>query len=83
MDTSVKETLNLKPNNKNKNKTKQNTGTKHSEIWNTMTRPSLQIIGIEEEEKIQVKDTENIFNKIIEKKNPPQRYKKHTEHQID
>ncbi|KAL6048104.1 hypothetical protein STEG23_029547 [Scotinomys teguina] len=35
------------------------------EIWDTMKRPNLRIIGIEEEES-QLKNSENIFNKIIE-----------------
>ncbi|KAL6090872.1 hypothetical protein STEG23_021833 [Scotinomys teguina] len=42
-----------------------------------MKRPNIRIIGIEEGEEYQLKDTENIFNKIIEenfpnlKKEPP------------
>ncbi|KAL6030403.1 hypothetical protein STEG23_017091 [Scotinomys teguina] len=36
------------------------------EIWDTMKRPNLRIIGIEEGEEYQLKGTENIFNKIIE-----------------
>ena len=35
------------------------------EIWETMKRPNIRIIGIEGE-KLQLKGTENIFNKIIE-----------------
>lgn len=35
-------------------------------IWHTMKRPNIWIIGIEEGEKKQVKDIENIFNKIID-----------------
>ena len=34
-----------------------------------MKRPNLRIIRTEEGEEIQVKDTENILNKIIEEKN--------------
>ena len=34
--------------------------------WNTMKRPKLRIIGIEEESQLKGPDT--IFNKIIEKK---------------
>ena len=52
------------------------------EIWATMKRPSLRILGIEEES--QLKGPENIFNKIIEEKIPkenmPVRHKKLTEH---
>lgn len=36
------------------------------EIFNTMKRPYLRIIGIEEGEKFQLKFTENICNKIID-----------------
>ena len=40
------------------------------EIWATMKRPNLRIIGIQEENKIQVKGPENIFNKILEENFP-------------
>ena len=40
------------------------------EIWDTMKRTNLRIIGIEEGEEIQLKGTENIFNKIIEENFP-------------
>ena len=57
------------------------------EIWDTMKRTNLRIIGIEEGEEIQLKGTENIFNKIIEENFPNLknlwRYKKITDHQID
>jgi hypothetical protein len=36
------------------------------EIWDTMKRPNLRIIGIEEDEEPQLQGPENIFNKIIE-----------------
>ena len=36
------------------------------EIWDTLKRPNLRIIGIEEGEEVQLKGTENLFNKIIE-----------------
>ena len=36
------------------------------DIWNTMKRPNLRIIKRQKGEEIQVKTTENIFNKIIE-----------------
>lgn len=35
-----------------------------------MKRPNLKIIGIEEGGETQVKDTENVFNKITEKHFP-------------
>ena len=35
-----------------------------------MKRPNLRIIGIQEENKIQVKGPENIFNKILEENFP-------------
>jgi hypothetical protein len=38
------------------------------EILDTMERPNLKIIEIEENEDSQFKGPENIFNKIIEKK---------------
>ncbi|KAL6037201.1 hypothetical protein STEG23_016771 [Scotinomys teguina] len=66
IDSSVKE------NTKSKKVIKQNV----QEIWDTMKRPNLRIIGIEGEE-YQLKGMENIFNKIIEenfpnlKKEPP------------
>jgi hypothetical protein len=36
------------------------------EIWDAMKRSNLIIIGIEEGEETQAKDTESIFNKITE-----------------
>jgi hypothetical protein len=33
------------------------------EIWNTMKRPKLRIIGIEEGEESQYRGTENMFSK--------------------
>ena len=39
------------------------------EIWDNIKRPNLRIIGIEEGE-VQLKSTENIFNKIIEESFP-------------
>ncbi|ERE82006.1 GTPase IMAP family member 3-like protein [Cricetulus griseus] len=38
----------------------------NQEIWDTMKRPNLRIIGIEECEETQLEGAENIFNKIIE-----------------
>ncbi|KAL6030381.1 hypothetical protein STEG23_024291 [Scotinomys teguina] len=67
IDSTVKE------NTKTKKVIKQNV----QEIWDTMKRPNIRIIGIEEGEEYQLKGTENIFNKIIEenfnylKKEPP------------
>ena len=40
------------------------------EIKDTMRRPNLRIIGIEESEDSQLKGPENIFNKIIEENFP-------------
>jgi hypothetical protein len=37
------------------------------EMWDTMKRPNLRIIGIEEGEHSQFKGPEYIFNKVIEK----------------
>jgi hypothetical protein len=36
-------------------------------IWDTMKRLNLWIIGMEEEEEIQTKGIDNLFNKIIVK----------------
>jgi hypothetical protein len=35
------------------------------DIWDTMKRPNLQIMGIEEGEMIQTKGTDNLFHRII------------------
>ncbi|ERE84498.1 LINE-1 type transposase domain-containing protein 1 [Cricetulus griseus] len=40
------------------------------EIWDTVKRPNLRIIGIEEGEEIQLRGTENTFNKIMEENFP-------------
>ena len=40
------------------------------EIWDSMKRPNLRIIGVEEGEELQLKGPENIFNKIIEENFP-------------
>ena len=60
MDTSVKENV----------KSEKTLTHYFQEIWDTMKRPNLKIIGIEEGEKTQVKDTENVFNKITEENFP-------------
>jgi hypothetical protein len=55
------------------------------EIWDTMKRPNLRIIGIEEEDS-QLKGPENIFNKIKEENFPnlkKEMDKKVREHQTD
>ncbi|KAL6073605.1 hypothetical protein STEG23_027906 [Scotinomys teguina] len=59
IDSSVKE------NTKANNVITQNV----QEMWDTMKRPNLKIMGIEGEE-YQLKGTENIFNKIIEENFP-------------
>jgi hypothetical protein len=41
------------------------------EIRDTMRRPNLQIIGVDENEGFQLKGPANIFNKIIEENNFP------------
>ena len=40
------------------------------EIWDTIKKPNLRIIGTEEGEELQIKSPENIFNKIIEENFP-------------
>jgi hypothetical protein len=52
------------------NKTKQNKNKNIQEIEDTMKRPNLRIIGIEENEDSQLKRPENVFNKIIEENLP-------------
>ena len=36
------------------------------EIWDSMKRPNLRIIETEEGKEVQLKNAENMFNKIIE-----------------
>jgi uncharacterized coiled-coil protein SlyX len=60
IDTTMKENAKCK-----KNLT-QNT----QEIQDTMRRPNLWIIGIDENEDCQLKGPVNIFNKIIEENSP-------------
>ena len=43
------------------------------QIWNTMKRPNLRIIGIEEGEESQLQGSENILNNIIEENFPNQK----------
>ena len=43
---------------------------KFQEIQDTMRRPTLQIIGVDENEDSQLKGPANIFNKIIEENRP-------------
>jgi hypothetical protein len=40
------------------------------ELWNSIKRPSLQFMGIEEWEELQAKGIVNIFNKIIAENSP-------------
>ena len=40
------------------------------EIQDTMRRPNLRIIGVDENEDFQLKESTNIFSKIIEEKFP-------------
>ena len=40
------------------------------EIWDIINKPNLRIIGVEEGEELQIKGSENIFNKIIEENFP-------------
>ena len=60
IDSSIKENL----------KSNKSLSQNIQEIWDTAKRPNLRIIGIEEGEEIQLKGTENIFNKIIEENIP-------------
>jgi hypothetical protein len=47
------------------------------EIKDTMRRPNLQIIGVDENEDFQLKGPANIFNKIIEENFPNLKKEKH------
>jgi archaeosine-15-forming tRNA-guanine transglycosylase len=40
------------------------------ELTDSIKRPNLRIVGIEEEEEVQAKGIHNIFNKIITEKFP-------------
>ncbi|ERE73973.1 Transposase, L1 containing protein [Cricetulus griseus] len=60
IDSSTKENL----------KSKKSLSQNIQEIWDTMKRPNLRIIGIEEGEEIQLKGAENISNTIIEENFP-------------
>jgi hypothetical protein len=76
MDTPIKE------NTKCKKILTQNV----QEIQDTMRRPNLNIIGVDENEDFQPKGPANIFNKIIEENFcnlKKEIYKKSTELQID
>jgi hypothetical protein len=63
-DTIEKINTTVKENSKHKKFLTQNI----QEIQDTMKRPNLKIIRIEENEDSQLKGHENIFNKIIEEK---------------
>ena len=67
IEDTIEETDSLvKENNKSNKFLTQNI----QEIWDTMKRLNLGIIGVEEGEELQLKGTENIFNKIIEENFP-------------
>jgi uncharacterized coiled-coil protein SlyX len=55
------------------------------DIWDTIKRPNLQIMGIEEGEEIQTKGIDNLFNRIIAENFPNLKkvtqVRKLTEHQ--
>ena len=59
--------ITIKENAKCKNILNQNI----QEIQDTIRRPNLWIIGVEENEDFQLKGPANIFNKIIEENFPP------------
>ena len=64
-ETIVEIDMSVTENTKTKTDITQNV----QEIWDTMKRPNLRIIGIKGEEH-QLKSKENIFNKIIEENFP-------------
>ena len=65
-DTIEKINALIKENSKSNKSSSQNI----QEIWDTIKKPNLRIIGIEEGEELQIKGPENIFNKIIEENFP-------------
>lgn len=66
MDTwSKKMLINVKKQNKNKNLAQS-----IQEIWDTITRPNLKIIGIDKGKETQAKGTESILKEIIEQNFP-------------
>ncbi|KAL6040537.1 hypothetical protein STEG23_007602 [Scotinomys teguina] len=65
-DTIEKVDSSVKENTKAKKVITQNV----QEVWDTIERPNLRIIWIEEGAEFHLKDTENIFNKIIEENFP-------------
>ena len=52
-------------NNQRKFKMQKDPNPKHPEIQDTMRKPNLWIIGVDENEDFQLKGPANIFNKII------------------
>ena len=50
------------------------------EIQDTMRRPNLRIIGVDENEDFQIKGSANIFNKIIRRKLPKPKERDTHEH---
>jgi hypothetical protein len=67
MDTTIKENAKCKMQNA---KCKKILTQNIQEIHDTMRRPNLQIIGVDENEEFQLKGLANIFNKIIEENFP-------------
>ena len=65
-DTIEKINALIKENSKSNKFSSQNI----QEIWDTIIKPNLRIIGVEEGEELQIKGPENIFNKIIEENFP-------------
>ncbi|KAK7828619.1 hypothetical protein U0070_007143 [Myodes glareolus] len=65
-DTIEKINALIKENSKSNKFSSQNI----QEIWDTIKKANLRIIGIEEGEELQIKGPENIFNKIIEENFP-------------
>lgn len=55
---------------------------KKNQNYNDSGRRNLWIIGIEDKEETQVKDAENIFNKIREKKDIPAQKKRDVYHSL-
>ena len=65
-DTIEKINALIKENSKSNKFSSQNI----QEMWDTIKKTNLRIIGVEEGEELQIKGPENIFNKIIEENFP-------------
>ena len=68
--SDAKETIEKKALNKENSKSNKFSSQNMQEIWDTIKRSNLRIIGVDEGEELQLNGPENIFNKIIEENFP-------------